>query len=153
MRFYHDEKSSCRKDLSCRRVGCAYRLFCVYRKDNPRKSGRSRHRLNVPLRPQTVFNEDSHVVLQRDFNHLAAEEGKNCRRFIKIRERNAALRRRRYFLSCMLENHRRYFTQLRWSFLCQICRRKERAAPSIQSFNFSPLLPAPAPKRCRKIFR
>jgi len=28
--------------------------------------------------------------LQRDFNHLAAEERKNCRRFIKIRERNAA---------------------------------------------------------------
>ena len=28
--------------------------------------------------------------MQRDFNHLAAEERKNCRRFIKIRERNAA---------------------------------------------------------------
>ena len=39
--------------------------------------------------------------MQRDFNHLAAEERKNCRRFIKIRERNAALRRDgTFYLAC-----------------------------------------------------
>ena len=64
-------------------MGCAYRLFCVYRKDNPRKSGHKRQQqLNLlkdfivlPNRKISPIKFDIHTFIRSAYLPFSCRNG------------------------------------------------------------------------------